>query len=241
MENSEIENKRAAIKKNQKQAYVILFAGIAIMLIAPFIFTRSWLISFKDTGPIGDTIGGITAPIVNLIAAVLVYLSFRQQLVANEIQIELIRSSKSDENARIEKELLKIHLEEIKDSIKHLSYHSIYQTRARKYGAEAVESFEIDYRHDCKRVIENSNFPASLSVVLEDIHHFLKTCNSFKHLSELEKQFFNVRMHHVYFHKIGFTLSYIDEIESELKDHEKLSLIMNRIASLLPGVDTEKL
>ena len=53
----------------------------------PWAFTRHnfFGFSFDKTGPIGDTIGGITAPFVGLLAAFLVYKSFMAQLEANKI------------------------------------------------------------------------------------------------------------------------------------------------------------
>ncbi|MEL6484415.1 MAG: hypothetical protein AAFP96_06165, partial [Bacteroidota bacterium] len=64
----------------------LLYGSILFVFVAPFIFTRPafWdLLAFNKTGQIGDTIGGITAPFVNLIAAYLVYKSFSAQIQAN--------------------------------------------------------------------------------------------------------------------------------------------------------------
>lgn len=70
--------------KNEKRG---IFAMLIIIIISPIIFTQfSSLFSFEDTGEIGDTIGGITAPFVNLLAAFLVYKSFTAQIKANEQQ-----------------------------------------------------------------------------------------------------------------------------------------------------------
>lgn len=67
-------------------------AGIVMMIIliigAPYAFTQWNLgVGFDNgTGAIGDTIGGITAPFVNLLAAYLVYKSFTAQIRANKQQ-----------------------------------------------------------------------------------------------------------------------------------------------------------
>lgn len=55
----------------------MLAIGILLMIINPWLLTRSlgW-VDFSKTGEIGDTVGGITAPIVNLMGAVLVYFAF---------------------------------------------------------------------------------------------------------------------------------------------------------------------
>lgn len=58
---------------------------IVLIIISPYIFTHySSFIKFdSDSAAIGDTIGGITAPFVNVLAAILVYLSFKAQIKAN--------------------------------------------------------------------------------------------------------------------------------------------------------------
>lgn len=49
---------------------------------------------FSESGQIGDTIGGITAPFFNLIAAVLIFLSFREQAKTNEYFLRSARIEK---------------------------------------------------------------------------------------------------------------------------------------------------
>jgi hypothetical protein len=64
------------------------------------VFTRNSIFDFliftEKTGVIGDTIGGITAPFLNLAAAVLVYLSFSQQMEANKIQFNALKEDKAE-------------------------------------------------------------------------------------------------------------------------------------------------
>lgn len=72
----------------KKWEWLIFITLILLIVSSPYLFTRnSWLgVSFNDTGEIGDTIGGLTAPFVNLFAAFLVYKSFSAQISANFIQ-----------------------------------------------------------------------------------------------------------------------------------------------------------
>lgn len=63
----------------------MLIVGVLAILAAPFLFTRSGFISFSETGQIGDTIGGITAPITGLVGSILVFLALKGQIVANKI------------------------------------------------------------------------------------------------------------------------------------------------------------
>lgn len=65
------------------------FFWIMILLFiasTPYLFTQFFTgIDFNTTGQIGDTIGGITAPFINIAAAILVYLSFKEQIKANKL------------------------------------------------------------------------------------------------------------------------------------------------------------
>lgn len=71
-------------KITRKEFLYFLLIGLIIFLM-PLILTQSSSgISFEDTGEIGDTIGGITAPFLAFFAAILVYLAFKAQIDANE-------------------------------------------------------------------------------------------------------------------------------------------------------------
>lgn len=58
----------------------IIFLTLTVTIIAPFLFTRNWIgIDFSNTGEIGDTIGGLTAPFLNFLTIILLYLALREQ------------------------------------------------------------------------------------------------------------------------------------------------------------------
>lgn len=69
---------------NKGELIVFLIVGV-IIAILPLLFTNSFLsiVSFKETGPIGDTIGGVTAPFLSLFGSILVYLALKAQIIAN--------------------------------------------------------------------------------------------------------------------------------------------------------------
>lgn len=78
----------------EKHSTKILFIGLTFIIMSPLLFTLPSLTSYYDfskTGQIGDTIGGITAPIVNFLGAVLVYISFKSQQRANIQQWKAIK------------------------------------------------------------------------------------------------------------------------------------------------------
>jgi len=84
------------MKNSNNQIYItfkfwekIIFILLLILIAtSPYLFTRETFsqIDFTRTGPIGDTIGGLTAPFVNILAAFLVYKSFVAQINANKEQ-----------------------------------------------------------------------------------------------------------------------------------------------------------
>ncbi len=76
-----------------KRALFLLILGILFVIIAPYLFTQDvGFLSFGSPNEIGDTIGGITAPITSLIGSILVYFAFLAQVNANkEIQRQIDR------------------------------------------------------------------------------------------------------------------------------------------------------
>ncbi|MEW2921057.1 hypothetical protein AB1A65_06280 [Muricauda sp. ANG21] len=70
-----------------KRKWIIwLVVYLALIIFSPVIFSKisTWISFDASSGVIGDTIGGITAPFINLLAAFLVYLSFKAQIRANQ-------------------------------------------------------------------------------------------------------------------------------------------------------------
>lgn len=80
---------------NIKTSTILLILAGILFLVPIFTFPSiNNFFNFSNTGQIGDTIGGITAPFINGLAAVLVFLAFKEQIKANEI-------FKSQEKARM--------------------------------------------------------------------------------------------------------------------------------------------
>lgn len=68
---------------------IILLVVLVAACLAPFVFTRPALcewFSFSSTGQIGDTIGGITAPIIGLCSIILLIFTLKAQLDFNRKQ-----------------------------------------------------------------------------------------------------------------------------------------------------------
>lgn len=84
-----------------KKIRILFILGAVLIIFAPFLFTRSLgLISFENTGQIGDTIGGITSPIASLIGSILVFYALRAQIEANKLIFDQFEHQKKEEAYR---------------------------------------------------------------------------------------------------------------------------------------------
>lgn len=82
-------------EKNKIESYIIwsIICSVVLTLFAPFLATCHGLerLNFMDTGQIGDTIGGTTAPIIGLLNALLLYFTFREQAQFNKKQVKIAK------------------------------------------------------------------------------------------------------------------------------------------------------
>lgn len=105
----------------QNRLYLLFSIIIVIFIItAPYIFTRPSIcnaLNFSNTGQVGDTIGGITAPIINLLGVILVYLSFQTQIKANKIQTDALEEEKNQNIKKNQFEKYLLVFDEIKKSL----------------------------------------------------------------------------------------------------------------------------
>lgn len=70
-------------------AFTFVICTLVAMIVCPIIFTAPALadcLNFTETGQIGDTIGGITAPIVGLCSVILLYYTLKEQMNFNKSQ-----------------------------------------------------------------------------------------------------------------------------------------------------------
>jgi hypothetical protein len=92
--------------------------GIVGVILAPYFFTRAGgYIDFTATGEIGDTIGGITAPIASLLGSFLVYFALRAQIDANMLIQNQVDSQQKDEADRKTQQFLLDQLKVIREDI----------------------------------------------------------------------------------------------------------------------------
>ena len=77
-----------------KNLKIFLILSVLFIIISPYILTRDCLcncFSFMQTGQIGDTIGGITAPVIGIVSIYLLARTLNEQLKFNSEQSKLMR------------------------------------------------------------------------------------------------------------------------------------------------------
>ena len=84
--------------------HVLFWIGILGVFITPVLFTRPYLkdwsiFDFSQTGSIGDTIGGITAPIVGLISIILLWWTLQARLKFNQDQERINKAQRKFNDA----------------------------------------------------------------------------------------------------------------------------------------------
>lgn len=167
------------MKNNLKGTFLLVF-GIGFVCIAPLIFTMPHFFSFSDfssTGQIGDTIGGITAPVVGLIGAILVYLSFKAQIDANaeqrkQFNLELARSTNEKRYNSI------LHdIEILRDEIKEFTYLKEQGIKAIQSYTHYIEGF-ADYE-DLSGEFKN-NFSSQFYFLIGNVDNILQVIRNSK-------------------------------------------------------------
>ncbi len=103
----------------KKKGTVFLVVGVLAICIAPCLLTRHALFNlrffdFTQTGQIGDTIGGITAPIVGLISILLLWWTLKSQQEFNSTQEKINQEQRlfNDANRLMSMEAHILHLDE---------------------------------------------------------------------------------------------------------------------------------
>jgi hypothetical protein len=106
--------------------FIIVFSGFLLLLL-PWLFSQnSWKFDFTETGQIGDTIGGITAPIIGFMSSLLIYFSFMIQHKANQIQWTALREEQLIQRIQNNINELKLLNENLK--LKHLDIYSFIES-----------------------------------------------------------------------------------------------------------------
>ncbi|MFM7022486.1 MAG: hypothetical protein ACKOXB_05870 [Flavobacteriales bacterium] len=166
------------LNKNSKTiALICIIIAVLWILLGPYIITRiSIFPGFSDTshntGIIGDTIGGITAPVIGLISALLLYLALIKQIENNEIAKKSLEHSLQESN-------FKLIFEEIKSFGKEIDSFSFKSVT----GSKGIDYF-------CRYIPETFNQNEATKVIYyQKAQEFDQLLNSFDRIIYLSEWF----------------------------------------------------
>lgn len=236
---------------NREMWMVVGIAG-ALVLVAvfmPFVLTKmqapfGWEIDFTQTGQIGDTIGGITAPFMALMAGVMVFASFRAQIQANRMQWEEITRIKNNEQlALLAKMSFKNHEESI-NAMERLNLHAVLIRLAKEQNPHDPATFILqkpkieEYRkknnRDLESILEQSHF---------HVAYFLNPISEIYKIADKADIEFSGSLNYLFYEYehsklfgllayIGLTITKLDEMESSGLKGDKIDFIKTHLGNL---------
>jgi len=131
MKNTVLNNKKKKVSEIKRLDYIAIGIGVVglIFLFAfPIVATQKHFgYDFTNTGQIGDTVGGLTAPIIGFFSTLLIYFSFRAQIKANYIVQSQIDDQKKEDELKSLMEIYK----EIKESLQDFTFDPDIEIKGR--------------------------------------------------------------------------------------------------------------
>jgi hypothetical protein len=167
-------------------------------------------------GTVGDTIGGITAPISGLIGSILIYLALKAQLDANVIIQNQVNEDKKESMIRHDLEQIHELYSFFQDNIRSFSYEREAENnksiltgkRAIRLFFEDMEKMNVDIHSD-NDVLKIDGVREILSIIKSAKIILLRNKNS--ELPEADKEFYNTLI----YHELVFSIFPAGEVENE--------------------------
>ena len=149
--------------KNQEEKMAM--TARTYMTISSLVVLLLWIIvgasqNASTRGLTGDFLGGVASPFIGLVSAILVYLSFQQQIRANKIQMEALKQESKRNNIRSTLNILRLEISGLilEDSVDdHKTYH----------GMQAFEKFvQLLHQLGLESPTNNENVADTIYAVL---------------------------------------------------------------------------
>jgi hypothetical protein len=194
------------------QAEKMTMTARTYMTIGPLVVLLLWIIvgasqNASTRGLTGDFLGGVASPFIGLVSAVLVYLSFQQQIQANKIQMEALKQESKRNNIRstlniLRSEISGLTLEDPVDG------HRIY------HGMQAFEKFvELFDQSGLGSLANNENVADTIYAVLLIMQKEIAEIGGLS--EELLKEFVD-EFHVLYTLKLAKNLNSIESISGNV-------------------------
>lgn len=241
---------------------LLVLAFIVFAIIAPLIFTQPAIaeyFNFSDKGEIGDTIGGITAPIVGILSALLVYYSFRVQYLANEKQKEALKAEKDNRNREQNFQLLSKGLEKIQDVLNNIELvavipgrengignttqatsvvykglsavnEAIIEYQTKKDQAASGRSFHVFSFDYIPRIVKLNGVYLSLKYIVESLINLINQIKENNYITTEDKKFLTLEASVFYSSFLKDFFKTLDELK--IKDHQVFSERVSHLEGL---------
>jgi hypothetical protein len=149
----------------KNQAEKMAMTARTYITIGSLVVLLLWIVvgasqNASTRGLTGDFLGGVASPFIGLVSAILVYLSFQQQIQANKIQMEALKQESKRNNIRSTLNILK---SEISDLI----LENPGDDNQTYHGMQAFEKFvELLHRSSSEAISNNENVADTIYSVL---------------------------------------------------------------------------
>lgn len=249
-------DKKKQIRKILGYGWILLALGILTIIFIPLLLTSSFFVNRFDlyyTGQIGDTIGGTTAPFMNLIGAGLVFLALRAQVKANELvqdQIEEDREEREAENESKNLDQLYSYLTSSINGFKFQSFHEDYLKNAenteQEIGFTGGDAFYHLFSqikchfHGTEEELRSTQVVSELISILKVMELLLQKIST---TTSKNKDILKVLIEHLFYYKIitrireeddsEMNREYCEDCKCEHGIPEELKQLILRIKTLL--------
>lgn len=226
------------IRKLDWKAFWIGLTGVGVLLIFPIWVTDHFWFDYSKTGTFGDTIGGLTAPIIGIFSSLLIYFSFRAQIKANYIVQSQIEKQEKSENEKKVIEFINNLMLQFREEINEFSYSDYEGTfDNRQYvlhkGAEALKIYLRHITAECDYYNENEmeflRFPSNqqylgLLDILDKLIQIIRKSN----LKLSDKEYFKSQIKYLFDYKLALLPGHELKLCNKCKKtHLQLPCILN--------------
>lgn len=195
--------------KNQEK---MAMTATTYITIGPLVVLLLWIIvgasqNAETRGVTGDFLGGVASPFIGLVSAILVYLSFQQQIRANKIQAEALKQESTRNNIRSTLNILR-------SEISGLILESPVDDHKTYYGMQAFEKFvKLLHRLGSGALINNENVADTIYGVLLIMQKEIAGIDGLA--KELRKEFVD-EFHIFYMLKLARNLDAIEPVSGNV-------------------------
>ena len=228
-------------KENNTAFWLLLIGGVLIFII-PLSVPILNLHYLQDYGTIGDTIGGISNPLTQILGSIMIDLALKAQLNSNKIIQSQIDNENINEQIRHELEQLHELFVFFENNIKNFSYSFkenntnsiLYGRRAIKRFIQDLEKMKLDLHND-ETILQYDGVRELLSI-LQSATLFLHKISE-SSISEGDKLFYKSIMQH----ELLFNIFPYQDLDDHIMLKTEVCNICNKQHSNYPPIIFDKL